>query len=104
MTRVLSLQDDWRHVATIEIAEPAARVPPMPDGTAECARLVPSEHSPPGSTRFDVMVDFGIGAREAAHAAGATLVRLQLAADRGTLPGYRIVNGQHWLELSSTLG
>lgn len=104
MTKVLSLQDDWRHVATIEIAE----VPSGADGVSgeamRHARLVPSEHSPTDARRYDVLVDFGIGARQAAHAASAALAHLQRTADEGRLPGYRLVNGLHWLELSAILG
>ncbi len=104
MTRVLSLQDDWRHVATVEVADAATGLAQLRDDAGQRSRLVPSEHAQAGSCRYDILVDFGIGAREAAHVARDALARLQQAADRGELPGYRIVNGRHWLELAAIIG
>lgn len=103
MTKVLSLLDDWRHVATVEVAGAPPGVAQLLDESRH-ARLLASGHSPNGANRFDVFVDFGIGARQAAHAASAALSLLQQSADDGVLHGYRVVNGRHWLELSSILG
>jgi hypothetical protein len=103
MTTVLKLQDDWRHVATVELIDASMDLGNIAGGQLRC-RIEPNEHSPIGHSWFDVLVDFGHGGREAAHAAFAALSAMQNAADRGTLHGYRVVNGRHWLELAGVLG
>lgn len=104
MTTVLKLQDDWRHVATIEIVDASMDLEHVIASAQSRCRIEPNEHSPSGQAWFDVLVDFGRGGREAAHAAFSALSAMQKAADRGTLHGYRIVNGRHWLELAGVLG
>jgi hypothetical protein len=104
MTTVLKLQDDWRHVATIELIDATMELERVVAGAQSRCRIEPNEYSPSGHSRFDVLVDFGPGGRQAAHAAFTALRAMQMAADRGTLHGYRIVNGQHWLELAGVLG
>jgi len=104
MTTVLKLQDDWRHVATIELIDTSMDLEHVLAGGQSHCRIEPNEHSPSGHSWFDVLVDFGRGGREAAHAAFAALSAMQKAADRGALHGYRIVNGRHWLELAGVLG
>ena len=104
MTTVLKLQDDWRHVATIELVDASMDLEHVLASGQQHCRIEPNEHSPNGHSWFDVLVDFGHGGREAAHAAFAALSAMQNAADRGTLHGYRIVNGGHWLELAGVLG
>jgi hypothetical protein len=75
----------------------------LASGRSHC-RIQPNDRSPAGHSWFDVLVDFGAGGRQAAHAAFAALSTMQKAADDGTLHGYRIVNGHHWLELAGVLG
>jgi hypothetical protein len=104
MTTVLKLQDDWRHIATIELIGASLDLEHvLADGHSRC-RIEPNARSPSGHSWFDVLVDFGPGGREAAYAAFAALSAMQKAADGGTLHGYRIVNGRHWLELAGVLG
>lgn len=104
MTTVLKLQDDWRHVATIELIDSSMELEHVLAGGHSRCRIEPNVRSPSGHSWFDVLVDFGLGGREAAHAAFAALKAMQKAADGGTLHGYRIVNGRHWLELAGVLG
>lgn len=104
MTTVLKLQDDWRQVATIEVVDASIELDHVLGGGRSRCRIEPNEHSPSGQSWFDVLVDFGPGGRQAAHAAFAALSAMQNAADRGALHGYRIVNGHHWLELAGVLG
>lgn len=104
MTTVLKLHDDWRHIATIELIDASMELEKvLASGPSRC-RITPNSHAPSGHSWFDVLIDFGPGGREAAHAAFAALSAMQRAADRGTLHGYRIVNGRHWLELAGVLG
>ena len=82
MTTVLQLQDDWRHVATIELIDASMDLEHVLAGGQSRCRIEPNVHSPSGHSWFDVLVDFGTGGREAAHAAFAALSAMQKAADR----------------------
>jgi hypothetical protein len=103
MTAILKLQDDWHHVATVELAGESSALQDIIAAAQDC-RTERSEQSPAGYSWFDIFVDFGVGARPAAQAAYVALSALQAAADHGILPGYRVVNGGHWLELAEVLG
>ena len=63
-----------------------------------------SRTSTPRVVNHGSLVDFSRAGREAAHAAVAAPSAMQKPADRGTLHGYRIVNGRHRLELAGVRG
>jgi hypothetical protein len=105
MTRIVKLQDDdWRHVATVELVDESNALRHLIVDKQSRYKIERSTRSPAGFSWFDIHVDFGVGGRQAAHAAYAVLAAMQKAADRGALHGYRIVSGQHWLELAEILG
>jgi hypothetical protein len=104
MTSTLNLQDDWHHVATVELVGESNDLQVIIDATHAGCRVERSERSAAGCSWFDIRVNFGVGARQAAHAAYIALTALQKAADRNILYNYRVVSGRHWLELAEVLG
>jgi hypothetical protein len=104
MNSPAKLHDDWRHVATVEIADNSDALQHVIDDHASCYRVQHACGCPDGCSGFNILVDFGMADRQAAHAAYAVLSAAQKAACRGILLGYRIIGAQYWEELARILG
>lgn len=104
MNPTSKVHDDWRHVATVEIADDSDALQHVIDDHASCYRVQHDDGCPAGCSWFNILVDFGMADRQAAHAAYAVLSAAQRAACKGILLGYRIVGAQYWEELARILG
>jgi hypothetical protein len=104
MKTASKVHDDWRHVATVEIVDNSDALQHVIDDHASCYRVQPACGCPGGCSWFNILVDFGMADRQAAHAAYAVLSAAQKAACRGILLGYRIIGAQYWDELARILG
>jgi hypothetical protein len=93
----------WRTVATIEVIDEAPVLLDLISDDDRFYRLEKAPSSPQGCTWFDVVVDFSVGDRRAAHTAYLVLSSLRRAADRGYLHSYRLVNGDDWLKIGARL-
>ncbi|MEO6343628.1 MAG: hypothetical protein ABIO49_10805 [Dokdonella sp.] len=98
------LRDDWRHVATVEIADKSDELEHVINDHPSCYRFRRHEGCPAGCSWFDILVDFGLADRQAAHAAYAVLTAAEHAACKGIFHGYRVVSAPYWAELAYILG
>ena len=104
MNSPAKMHDDWRHVATVEIADNSDALEHVIDDHASCYRVQHACGCPDGCSGFNILVDFGMADRQAAHAAYAVLSAAQKAACRGIVLGYRVIGAQYWEELARILG
>jgi hypothetical protein len=97
-------KDEWRHVATVEVVDTSDALEHLIDDHPSCYRVEHSRKCASGCSGFEIYVDFGIGGRQAAHAAYAVLMAMQKAAMMGMFRGYRVVSGNYWRDLALILG
>jgi hypothetical protein len=93
----------WRHVATVEIFASAFHSPTLIGDHARGFKLQPASNSPLGCMRLDLFIDAAMDAQRAAFTAGSLLVAMKQAEAAGRLEGFRIVTGQHWIDVSANL-
>lgn len=98
------LHDDWRHVATVQITDTSGALEHVIDDHPSCYRFRRHNGCSAGSSWFDILVDFGLADRQAAHAAYAVLTAAEHAASKGIVQGYRIISAPYWAELAYILG
>jgi hypothetical protein len=89
----------WPVVATVEV-EASQQTLDALIHRATHYLFVPAVQSPRGYQWFDIRVDASFGGARAARIAYSLLVSLQCFADEGLLPGYRVVVGHEYLEIS----
>ncbi|HKP66920.1 MAG TPA: hypothetical protein VJX31_09865 [Casimicrobiaceae bacterium] len=87
----------WRTMATIEVDRIAGALDDVLEDISFDSRLEPSPSPHPDVLRFDLIVNASRGDDRAAAAAFALLSALEAIAENGSLPGFRIVAGEHWL-------
>jgi hypothetical protein len=99
------VREEWCAIATIELSDRFDDFPELvADSHMEC-RAEPFAKSPPGHAWFHILSDLSKGERRSARTAFSLLTALSDLAAGGELPGFRIVSGEHWLELpQSRLG
>lgn len=86
-------------VAGVEVRSPGADLVAYVGSQTSVFRLQPAAASPFGFAWYELFVDAAQGERRAAHAAHSVLSALQLASDAGWLEDFRIVFGEHWLQV-----
>jgi hypothetical protein len=64
-------------------------------------QIEPAGKSPHGVQWFLFFMDLSTGERRAARTAWAVLTALQRSADAGFIAGFRVIDGQRWLDLES---
>ena len=84
-------------MATIEVDRSCGALDDVLEDISFDSRLEPSPSRDPDTLRFDLVVNASRGDDRAAAAAFALLSALEAIADNGSLPGFRIVAGEHWL-------
>lgn len=88
----------WQRIAVFEIDADAPIVDDLRGNAPDSRHLIiPARESPPGVRWYEIYVDFGIGDVQAIRLAQAQLQAVQRWADRGQMPGYRLVCGDEWL-------
>jgi hypothetical protein len=91
----------WRLVATVEISNRAPSLKSLLDGVGQAFDLQPASKSPPGFSWFDLSIDSSLPERRTAAIARALLAAMAERSRCGQLDGFRIIAGQHWLEVKT---
>jgi hypothetical protein len=84
-------------MATIEVDRSCGALDDVLEDISFDSRLESAPSPSPETLRFDLVVNASRGDDRAAMAAFALLSALEAIAENGSLPGFRIVAGGHWL-------
>jgi hypothetical protein len=87
----------WRTMATIEVDRSCGALDDVLDDISFDSRLKPAHSPDPDTLRFDLVVDASRGEERAGRAAFGLLSALEAIAENGGLPGFHIVDGEHWM-------
>jgi len=88
-------------MATVEVDRAAGALDDVLEDISFDSRLEPSPSPDPETLRFDLVVNASRGEDRIAAATFALLSALEAIAENGSLPGFRIVAGEHWLSAPS---
>lgn len=91
----------WRHMATVEVGCDEVDFAQMVRDDTLQFQVEPAGKSPPGYQWFLLFMDLSAGDRRAARTAWAVLTALKRSADAGFITGFRVVEGQQWLDLGN---
>jgi hypothetical protein len=87
----------WRTMATIEVDRSAGALDDVLDDISFDSRLKPVASPNADKLRFDLVVNAARGEERAGLATFALLSALEAIAENGGLPGFHIVDGEHWM-------
>jgi len=87
----------WHTMATIEVDRSCGALDDVLEDISFDSRLKPVASPNAETLRFDLVVNASRGEDRAAMAAFALLSALEAIAENGGLPGFHIVEGEHWL-------
>ena len=93
----------WVHVGTVELGQNVLGLVDIVGNPDIQFLAEPCADSPPGFQWIELFVDESLGTRHCVRTMCALLVTLQQLADRGVLPDFRIISGEHWLAVGAEL-
>jgi hypothetical protein len=91
----------WRHMATVEVGPDVTNFAQLVKDDTLQFQVERAGQSPPGYQWFLLFMDLSAGDRRAARTAWAVLTALKRSADAGVIAGFRVVEGQQWLDLGN---
>jgi hypothetical protein len=91
----------WRHMATVEVGRDVSNFAQLVEDDTLQFQVERAGQSPPGYQWFLLCMDLSAGDRRAARTAWAVLTALKRSADAGFVAGFRVVEGQQWLDLGN---
>jgi len=91
----------WRHMATVEVGCDEIDFAQMVQDDTLQFQVEPAGKSPHGCQWFLLFMDLSTGDRRAARTAWAVLTALKRSAAAGFISGFRVVEGQQWLDLGN---
>lgn len=91
----------WRHMATVEVGCDVTNFAQLVEDDTLRFQVERAGQSPPGYQWFLLFMDLSAGDRRAARTAWAVLTALKRSADAGFVSGFRVVEGQQWLDLGN---
>lgn len=104
MSISLGQESNWRQMATIEVRDDFDDFASVLADLSLDFRIEPAHESPPGYIWFHLLIDAGKGERRCARTAYALLTAMQRIAEEGSIPDFRIVAGEQWLQIGETGG
>lgn len=96
-----SAEHRWRHMATVEVDCDVVDFAHLVQDDTLQFQVEIAGKSPPGYRWFLLFMDLSGGERRAARTAWAVLTALKRSAAAGFISGFRVVEGQQWLDLGN---
>jgi hypothetical protein len=92
----------WRLIATVELSDQAQSLDELLGAYNHLFALSAAKASPPGFRWINIAVDRTLSQRRTAVLARTLLSALAQREAMGNLAGFRIIAGQHWVDIQAS--